>query len=749
VDPTSALTVPLAEAARHGEALLGGKAVGLGRLIDAGYTVPDGFCITVKAYDRFVAHNEIEGILHMELERKPLASMRWEEIWDAALRIRSAFLAATVPDDVAAAITHGYRKLAPGAMVVRSSAPGEDSSQRSYAGLHESLVGVVGEAALIDAIRVVWSSLWSDAALLYRQELGMNTRSSRMAVVVQTLVKADTSGVGFGVDPRTPESDREVIEAVPGPCEDLVSGAVDPDRWIMKRSSGEVVEWRAGERDASDGSPILQPADLELLHKTLHSIESILGCPADVEWTGRSSGLTLLQARPVTRAAERKDDEREWYLTLRPGRVRLDALCTRVTEELIPRLERETRRFADENIEPYDNNKLSEAIEARDEALKRWKKIYWDEFIPFAHGVRQLGLYYNDAVRPEDPYEFVGLLRNQPMIASQRNAEIAHLASFVRQHPDLQESLQAMVDEGALDTNEPWEALARSLAAKSAGAAFIDDLRSFLRKYMDVAFDGERLDDRPDLIVRIVLELAAGGTHTTDNEVASSARLEQRLLDAVGGDRRDEALDVLRVARLSWRLRDDDNILIGRLENQVQRALELAAQRLQDAGRLDAKARIELAAAGDIVDALGDPGARPVRLSTKASRSVSRPARSGEKPRQLIGQPASPGCNTGRARIVRHVGDIAAFRAGEVIVCDAIQPTMTHLLPLASAVVERRGGMLIHGAIIARELGIPCVNGVVDATEKLDDGELVTVDGHLGIVTVGPPEFDIELGKLE
>jgi pyruvate,water dikinase len=52
--------------------------------------------------------------------------------------------------------------------------------------------------------------------------------------------------------------------------------------------------------------------------------------------------------------------------------------------------------------------------------------------------------------------------------------------------------------------------------------------------------------------------------------------------------------------------------------------------------------------------------------------------------------------------------------------------------------------MLIHGAIIARELGIPCVNGIPNAVELLEDGQIVTVDGYLGIVTVGPPEFDLE-----
>jgi pyruvate,water dikinase len=93
---------------------------------------------------------------------------------------------------------------------------------------------------------------------------------------------------------------------------------------------------------------------------------------------------------------------------------------------------------------------------------------------------------------------------------------------------------------------------------------------------------------------------------------------------------------------------------------------------------------------------------------------------------------------------VRSTEDLGHFRVGEVLVCDAIQPTMTHLVPLACAIIERRGGMLIHGAIIARELGIPCVNGVPNAADLLQDGELVTVDGYLGIVTVGPPEFDLE-----
>jgi phosphoenolpyruvate synthase/pyruvate phosphate dikinase len=102
-----------------------------------------------------------------------------------------------------------------------------------------------------------------------------------------------------------------------------------------------------------------------------------------------------------------------------------------------------------------------------------------------------------------------------------------------------------------------------------------------------------------------------------------------------------------------------------------------------------------------------------------------------------MGQPASSGIAAGRARVVVNPEDLFKFEAGEVLVCDAIDPNMTFIVPLAGAIVERRGGMLIHGAIIAREHGIPCVTGVPEAAVLIKDGDLVSVDGYLGIVTIG------------
>ena len=173
----------------------------------------------------------------------------------------------------------------------------------------------------------------------------------------------------------------------------------------------------------------------------------------------------------------------------------------------------------------------------------------------------------------------------------------------------------------------------------------------------------------------------------------------------------------------------------------------MAAHRLRDQDRLAGDGRPAESHVEPLVRGLREPSSGKIVMDDAEVTRESTPSQTapGETPRQLIGQPASPGVATGQVRCVRGHEDLGDFQQGEVLVCDAIQPTMTHLVPLAGAIVERRGGMLIHGAIIARELGIPCVNGVRNAADVLANGDLVTVDGFLGIVTVGPAEFDLEL----
>ena len=731
------------------EHLLGGKAATLVRLRREGFRIADGFCLTTVCYRHFVAHNGLEAVIRLELGRKPLETMRWEEIWDAALRIRSAFAKAPIPSDLSAAIETAYRRLgSANKLVVRSSAPGEDSAQASFAGLHESVLDVAGTDALMRAVRRVWASLWSDAALLYRRELSLDPLTSSMAVLVQELVNRDVSGVAFGRNPAQPGLDQAVVEAVPGRCSDLVDGLVEPDCWTLSRSDGAVLNWRAGKRGVPGRLvPLLRDSDLQEVWKGMQRIESLFGDAVDLEWTGRYGDFTLLQARPISTLADDGKDERRWYLSLRPAAQRLRELAQHVSEILIPEIEALGHRFAAESLSEAEDAKLAEALTARQQAVERWRRVYWEEFIPFAHGVRQLAVYYNDWVRPEDAYEFVGLLRGQNLLALQRNRRMAALAAQLASSPGLSELMGAVINLSPAD-QEFQRALERA-ETLPGGRQFITEFSRLLDDAMDVSFGEQRLAAEPQHLLRHLFETARAATQSRPAVVStgpSPLELEQRLFAAVGPERRQEAEEILAIGRLSWRIRDDDNILLSRLEAQLLGALGLAATRLRASGRLQpSDSQVKEQDTGLITEALLNPAGGPIELTPPAAVGAGQAhPTSEEKPRQLLGQPAAPGMASGLVRIVGSASDLNRFRAGEVLVCRAIEPTMTHLAPLARAIVELRGGMLIHGAIIARELGIPCVNGIPGVMDLLNNGDLVTVDGHLGIVTVGAPEFDLE-----
>ena len=163
------------------------------------------------------------------------------------------------------------------------------------------------------------------------------------------------------------------------------------------------------------------------------------------------------------------------------------------------------------------------------------------------------------------------------------------------------------------------------------------------------------------------------------------------------GDRAEFARDLLDLARASYRWRDDDNIYLARIEAEAARAVDPGRNRLASRPGLDAPT-LEPA---EISRALRDPGYRPeIRRKTGADSDEDR--KSGVRPRQLTGLPAGPGIGTGTARVITGTDELFGFKSGEVLVCDAIEPEMTLVVPLAAGIVERRGGMLIHGAIVAR-----------------------------------------------
>jgi phosphohistidine swiveling domain-containing protein len=282
----------------------GGKAANLGELIGMGFPVPRGFAVTTAAYAQVA---EAAGLDH-ELDG---ATQLGE-------RARAALLATPVPARIADAVCRAYLALGEKVPVaVRSSATAEDLPSASFAGQQDTYLNVVGVDAVLDAVHRCWASLWTDRAVSYRTDAGIDHRAVQLAVVVQRMVDAQVAGVLFTADPVTGTRTRSVIDASPGLGEAVVSGAVNPDH-IVVEDDGRIVEHRLGDK-ALEVRPLagggteqvaildgaartsLTDAQIAALVALGRRVEAYYRAPQDIEWAiDGDDVLWLTQSRPIT-----------------------------------------------------------------------------------------------------------------------------------------------------------------------------------------------------------------------------------------------------------------------------------------------------------------------------------------------------------------------------------------------------------------------------------------------------------------
>jgi pyruvate,water dikinase len=254
---------------------LGGKAAQLGHALRAGLPVPPGLALTSSFVSRLVAEDA-----------------------QAREQLLNAFAQLGQP------------------VAVRSSAIGEDSEGASFAGQHATLLNVRTPDALLEAVAHVHASSRTEAALGYRQRLGLPLEP-RMGIVVQVLVAADCSGVLFTRHPIS-GADERVVEAAWGLGESVVAGLVTPDNYRVARG-GRLIERTLGDKDLAivwddDGGTseieieahrasvfCLCDAQLLLLDQLASRCEAAFGGTQDLEWSFAQDDLYLLQRRAITR----------------------------------------------------------------------------------------------------------------------------------------------------------------------------------------------------------------------------------------------------------------------------------------------------------------------------------------------------------------------------------------------------------------------------------------------------------------
>jgi rifampicin phosphotransferase len=316
--------------------LLGGKAANLGELIRAQLPVPPGFCLTTEAYERAAPGVQLTGVFAELTRTEPGETVAIARLAGTA---REAILAAPMPGEVAQAVERAYLALGDGQPVpvaVRSSATAEDLPFASFAGQQDTYLNVVGTAAVLEAVHRCWSSLWTDRAVAYRTTNGIDHRTVRLAVVVQRMVDSAVAGVMFTANPVTGRRLETVIDASPGLGEAVVSGAVNPDHFVVDTGTGQILTRRLGDKRVAirsragggtvteappaTGTACLTDQQVRDLAALGGRVQAHYGSPQDTEWAIDAAGaLWLTQARPITtlfplpEGREAEDDLRVYF----------------------------------------------------------------------------------------------------------------------------------------------------------------------------------------------------------------------------------------------------------------------------------------------------------------------------------------------------------------------------------------------------------------------------------------------------
>ncbi|APE34878.1 phosphoenolpyruvate synthase [Nocardia mangyaensis] len=301
----------------------GGKGANLGELVAADLPVPAGFVVLAAAYEHAIAASPAGSELG-QLHDQALASVNdttllAERCEKMAAIIRTVDLDGAIGGPVSAA----YRALGDEVPVaVRSSAIGEDSAGASFAGMNVTRTNIRGRDTLLAAVVDCWASLFTPRVLTYRARRGMRGRPA-MAVVVQRMIDARCAGVAFSADPTTRRRDRVVVEAARGLGEVVVSGAVEPDTYLLDAAGPNLLHTRIGrqhfaivsgsdgdrrvELDAADpASPVLTDEQARAVARLALTVQAFHhGIPQDIEWVFDNEGaLWIVQARPITTPTE-------------------------------------------------------------------------------------------------------------------------------------------------------------------------------------------------------------------------------------------------------------------------------------------------------------------------------------------------------------------------------------------------------------------------------------------------------------
>jgi pyruvate,water dikinase len=834
---------------------VGGKGLNLGKLTQAGFLVPQGFCVTTDAY-----LFSVQGLSKQN-----------------ANNIKELVLAPELVAEVRAA----YEKLQTARVAVRSSATAEDLAEASFAGQQDTFLNVTPDE-LLEALKACWASLWSERAIAYRETQGITNEGLAMAVVIQEMCEADVSGVLFTVSPFS--ADVSIVESNWGLGESVVSGAITPDSFQVSRETGEVLEktvatkremvTAAGVREvpvAHQDIPSLTEAQLKELTQLGLRVERYYGQPMDIEWALADGQFVLLQARYITtpsnatapseRTHQPPEVDEESVENLRQGEIHLLKIyadahgtvwCHHNLAEVLPAplpmtwsvikkfmsgtggLGKAYRSLGFYPSKRVDSEGILDLVCGRIYVnLNREAELHFDGF-PFAHDFNALKQDPQKAMYAEAatditrstasfwfklPVHVIRMSRAEMRLRQCRSDFDQVLTARV--FPTFQSEVEAERDISYADLSDvelvgkfqTWctktlddfapEVLTATLlagfslqrleatlqkcvdetAAKSIASRLISGLSGnltvetneklqqvatgdlaltdFLKDYGHRAVDEFELAQRRwredttylEQIVESLRHKNAGTSFPQDN--GAKQQMEQRelaeaelaeLLKNKSGLRKqiESELDFTR-RYMPFRETAKFYLMLG--YEQIRRAL------LELDGRYGLNGGIFYLVPDELQQLMNGKDFSDVIATRKMERElmlqIEVPDVIFSDSLEQIGAPmatdaaemytgvaVSAGIATGKARVLLTPADIRPSDRDYILVCPSTDPAWTPLFLHAAGLVMERGGILSHGAVVAREYGVPAVANIPNATRHIADGQRLHIDGKAGTVSI-------------
>ncbi len=837
--------------------MVGGKGLSLSKLLTAGIPVPDGFHVTVAAYQDFVEANHIQP--HIKKLLDCIDSNNTKQLEDVSRQIEMLFHDGKIPQEVAAAIKTAYVGLGSIAVAVRSSATAEDLPDASFAGQQETYLNIKGENEVIAAVKQCWASLWTARAIAYRMKNDIRQNVVALAVVVQKLVFSDASGVMFTLNPLNGRRGEMIINAAWGLGESVVSSLVIPDTIVVDKNTERMVSYQAASKEImtvrtlNGTEEIAVSQRLRKKHALTRNqvmrltqlgkrIEQFYQMPMDIEWALEKDNLYIVQARPITvlppewlppekgviytkgsLAEHLPNPVSPLFATLGLEIVNSASellwvdMFDKSATKLLPdngvyaiingyvylSVKAKPLLIAVKSLSPRTlrrtlTNSVARFQSAREEfeaIVGEWEGKYLDTLN--AHQIMegiQVVFYasctYFTKIQLTLPAAslsetlFTKLFREVTCragildtssfllgfdtIALQSEKFLFNLTEWVKQNNALYLYLQnnpaTKIAEDLMSSVFPAE------VSQEAWTKWKTQINQYFTAFGRTAYDFDFSYSTPQEMLTPTLEsIKTFASGKGENPFLRQATLEKRrkqveqeILQHIRVPRKKLFLTLLQWAQETAPMRENAIYLMGMGHPLIRRMFHEISERLIQGGAISqpddiywlTKSELEalivrLDENRSLPDMRGAIPARkaqlekqrayvpPYKLPEKSGKMISSaPQKRKDGKIVLTGIGTSTGIVTASACVLHSPADFANFKPGSVLVAVTTTPAWTPLFAYASAIVTDIGGPLSHSSIVAREYGIPAVMATHTATRTIQNGQMITVDGSVGVVII-------------